>query len=1131
MTQTTDIQLLGDFVVRQNGQPVAALDSTRLQALLTYLLLHRGVPQLRHHIAFTFWPDSDEAQARTNLRNLLHRLRQVWPTVDEYLHIETKSLTWRTDVPLRLDVADFEQYVTDAHTAVSPATTYTTLQQAIALYQGDLLPGCYDDWILSERTRLGQLFRQALTTAVELAAAQEDYPTAVQISRQLLETDPLSETSYRQLMHLYAKSGDRAAALRVYYQCVATLRRELDIGPSTATQTAYQRLMTPTPPLAPHDSPAKSEANAPTKEPTLIGRQTEWQQLTNLWRQTAAEPPEATTPAPTLALLSGEAGIGKTRLADELLAWVRRQGATTAVTSCYAAEAELAFAPLAGWLKALPLDRLPPLWRTELARLRPQLLLDDPSLSPPGSLTEAWQQRRFFTALTQALQTARQPLLLLLDDLQWCDEETLAWLHTLLHRPPPLRLLLLATYRREEIPNPSLDALLATGRQLKRLTTLSLTRLSPADTAVLAAELLPHLPASPTADAFFRHTEGNPLFIVETARAMQGGDWDLNQTSPLPLPDNVQAMLESRLAQLSATAREVASLAAVMGRSFTFDVVGQASDLGENELLTALDELWQRRIVMPREEQGYDFSHEKLREVVYEGLSPARRRWLHGRVLDALHPPRDETIGALAYHAARAGRHSEAARYALQTGQLALNRFAYREAVTHFSQALEHLDQLDPAQTTAQYDALNGRAQAWYALSDQAALEADLAHLQTLADVQNNPHWQAEVAWRRAELAWLQGDQSTAQALAEAGLTWAREAGDGAREAAFLETLARVARNKGDYHQARRWVEAAHERFTAVGHHFGTASTLDKLANLTLEAGDAPQAAIMHAEAAAIFRELQATPYEARALSGRALALKMMGDYETARQTHRELLATAETFDDRHNQWVQQILLGNIAYELGDYATAVSWFGRALTLAQQLNNPRDLSMNLNNLGEAHREMGAITEARRYYEEGLALNRAKGFERGEANSLHGLGLVYLNQNQPAAARDVLQATCALWRTLGERLKLAESLASLALAALAEGQLREAQTHIAAALTMLGEEQNYPTHRRWVYFAAYQVWDAVGDDGADEQARLYLNQAAQAVAEIGAKLPPTAVGQFQQARLNQQIAAAKRFGNAG
>ena len=154
-------------------------------------------------------------------------------------------------------------------------------------------------------------------------------------------------------------------------------------------------------------------------------------------------------------LLSGEAGIGKSRLAEELLAWAGQHQATVAKTRSYAAEGQLSLAPVTDWLRSdgfrPHLARLDPMWRTEIARILPELLAEHRELSRPEPIAEYGQRQRFFEALARAILAAPPPLMLLIDDLQWCDQETLEWLHFLLRFDPAARLLVVGTVRAEEL--------------------------------------------------------------------------------------------------------------------------------------------------------------------------------------------------------------------------------------------------------------------------------------------------------------------------------------------------------------------------------------------------------------------------------------------------------------------------------------------------------------------------------------------------------------------------------------------------------------------------------------------------------------------------------------------------------
>ncbi len=215
--------------------------SPRLQSLLAYLLIHRAAPQTRQQIAFLFWPETSDAQAQTNLRQLLHTLKRRFPNPEAYLRVDERTVGWRADAAYSLDVAIFENALGRAALAQGPAKI-AGLEQAVAAYAGDLMPGCYDDWILPVRERLAQAYVGAMEQLVLLHEERRNHASAIAHAQQLLRYDPLHEATYRRLMRLYALTGDRAAALRVYHTCASALERELDVAPSPATQEVYERL-------------------------------------------------------------------------------------------------------------------------------------------------------------------------------------------------------------------------------------------------------------------------------------------------------------------------------------------------------------------------------------------------------------------------------------------------------------------------------------------------------------------------------------------------------------------------------------------------------------------------------------------------------------------------------------------------------------------------------------------------------------------------------------------------------------------------------------------------------------------------------------------------------------------------
>ncbi len=295
--QVLRVHLLGEFRLFHGDQPVTTLNTARLQSLLAYLLLHRGTPQPRYHLAFQFWPDSSESQAHTNLRHLLHLLRRALPDADDWLCVDGATLLWRADVPCELDVVAFEGAVAGGRP-----------QEAIDLYGGDLLPSCYDDWIVPERERLHQLLLHALEQVTAAAEEGQDYRAAIAHAQRLLRLDPLREETHRHLIRLHALAGDRIGVVRAYATCTTVLHRELDIEPTPETHEAYRRGLAMA--AARHSTAGRPAAPPRTGPNTLplaltrfIGREREKSEVERL------------VATHRLLTLTGAGGVGKTRLA------------------------------------------------------------------------------------------------------------------------------------------------------------------------------------------------------------------------------------------------------------------------------------------------------------------------------------------------------------------------------------------------------------------------------------------------------------------------------------------------------------------------------------------------------------------------------------------------------------------------------------------------------------------------------------------------------------------------------------------------------------------------------------------------------------------------------------------------
>lgn len=633
MTLNLHIQLLGDFSISKDGQELLSGHSaTRRSLLLAYLLLKRNHRQSREQIAYLFWKDSTDRQARSNLRSLLTALRRQAPMLAACLRVDETHLCWRNDSTQVIDVAEFESALERAATfgqAEKIETLIDALKQAITLYTGELLPACYEDWVLAERQRLQTAYLDALLWLIDLLEKNDRNQEAIRYAELLWQADPLRETSIFLLMRLYASVGDRAQALSLYARCARLLVEELGVEPGSAIEELHRRLLQePERATGTHhneESPGKV-AHPP------IGRAEQWGNLVESWRSASAG-------AAHIVMLTGEAGVGKSYLAHEFCQWCSAQGAVVLSTTCPQARSPVAYVALASLLASNCLaHRIESLDAADLASLQmlsPALRRRHP-VRHAEALPSQWQQLRLHQALTALLTDPVSPTLIMVDDAQWCDEQSFEWLHYLFAMEPTARLLVLMAVGEggfEEIPFQRASAALLAKGHVRQI---ELPPFSFVETARLVQSASSQPLDERTIERLFAVSAGNPFFVIELVRMLD--DAPAVKSGLLTddaLPASISALVVHRLSGLSQAARHLLEIAAVVGVQFTLALLRRVERTTVNALHEVLDELWRCGLIVDAGNDIYAFRHELVRQVIYRQLSGVRRRHLHQRVAEA----------------------------------------------------------------------------------------------------------------------------------------------------------------------------------------------------------------------------------------------------------------------------------------------------------------------------------------------------------------------------------------------------------------------------------------------------------------------------------------------------------------
>jgi DNA-binding SARP family transcriptional activator len=601
------ISLLGGFQARVDASAIQ-LPTRKTQGLLAYLALHAGQPHDREKIQGLLWPEVASRQAQASLRQTLFTLRKTLPTKSVPALLTTTTTVALDPSHLWVDVAVLERHVGGA--------TQEALEGVASLYAGDLLEAFvideapFDQWIENERSRLREVALGTLDRLLYLQAAAGEPEKAIQTSLHALRLDPLRESTHRALMQLYAASGRRGAAVQQYRSLVSTLARELGVEPDSQTRRLHDEILrqdaggAPAPTsssrLPPLDATAGSgPARSPL--PPLIGRDSE---RTRLHRAVD----EAWRGAGKLSLLSGDAGVGKTRLLEDVASHAVRRGGRILRARCFESEKIL---PLAVWA---------------------DLLQGDPSLAMQDA-------RAVFDAVAGvlAVMAGEAPLLVVVDDLQWSDTMSLRLVSFLLRRVASPVCFMAAVRAEELAAAPFLQTVL---QELDREQLFLPTEIAPltrADHKRLVQALAPASVGADPASIFERIwalSEGNPRVVVETVRALEGGTFPAG-AAPWPVPSRIREIIQRHLAPLDASAQEALATAAVIGREFDFGLLRAACACPPRKLAATLEELVRMRILTGTGD-AFHFTHARVREVICGGLSSQRRKVLedavaHGR--------------------------------------------------------------------------------------------------------------------------------------------------------------------------------------------------------------------------------------------------------------------------------------------------------------------------------------------------------------------------------------------------------------------------------------------------------------------------------------------------------------------
>lgn len=1057
--EVLEVRLFGGFSVLYEGTPLPPLPSRSARLLFAWLVLNAGRPQPRSVLADRFWPDMVESRAR---RRLSHALWQVQDCLGElspehgYLVARGDEVLFDAATPYWLDVEDFEQRLDRIdHAEAIDAAAMRNLRQCVSLYQGELLAGSYEAWVIEEQDRLRQRYGTALGRLVDACKQRGNFEEALTFAQRLTHEAPLREDVHREVMRLCVLLGQPSQALEQFERCRSVLMEELGTDPSAETLQLRERIT--------QTRDVGVTRRAPVDQLVshrLVGRDDHRVTLVDQMERTLAG-------STAMVFVEGEPGIGKSQLLAQAAEDARWRGFTVLWGECagsalpYAAIREALEPELDAVRVAQLRAHVEPVWMAEASRLLPTLAGGIQRQGPAAPLDGADGAERMREALVQVVagMATIEPLMFVVEDAHRADQETLELLRSLSRQAAFSRLLVVLSFRdadarHDEVVWPGLRAVDRDARPLR----IKLEPLSAFETAGLLREVLRtnEVPRS-FAASVHRESGGNPLYVLELLRALrdagslQAEHRERLETLSVPVTDGLRTVIGDRLDYLDDHARRVVDVGAVLGNDFTLETLRASCELDPRTLTDAVGDLV-RRNLLEFSGEACRFTHAATRRVVLSRLDEEAVRRLHAAAGDALEQTDPTQVEALALHFQSAGRADRAVPYLHQAAQRALELHAYATACHHLTTAVE-LSATVPRAVDEQFDLLS--------------------LLETVLGVLGRRDEQAEVL---DQLDAITGDRVDRRV--EARL----------RRATYLGHVDRF----GDA------IEAAGEAVDLAPASDGplVGRALTALGQVRSWSGDNEHAATDLAEACNHLADAPIEEGQARFSLG--AALRAVQRFDEARTALERALHIAEAHD--HMVGTVQALgaMADLDAETGRPEDAVERYEQAVDLARQIGYRHREGVGLVNLGTVQLSVGRPVPALEAYDQAVGVFEGLGNRRG-------IAMVQLNRawlrhrwfgQDEEAERDALAAH-RYFQDVGNRALVAVCLETLAGIARRRGDYEKAHHEladgIAAARAAADQRASVQILRGQVELAL-----VAGDLGA---ARGHIDEARELVAALG------------------------------
>ncbi len=1068
------VNMFGEFRVRRGGDLVEGeeWDRQKTRSLLKLLLTRPGRAFSRDDILETLWPGMSPKAAERSLWVTVSLLRRVLePDLERgsdsrYILQRRPGYAFDERADCRVDAWEFEEHRKKAEAAREtgePVKAINEYRSALDLVEGEFLgEDPYEDWAIEARQEWRERHLSVLAGLADCLAQKGRYTEAIGFCEKALALDRYREDLHRRLMLYHYCAGEQGLALQAYRNYAGVLEKELGTAPSPELARLEEQIQA-------RDVPGVDEGRRRYPRPRrplwfpyslsrthFVGRDREYALLAERLREAAGGRGGA-------VVVEGEAGVGKTRLVEEFLGYARSRGVCALSGRCYERDLAVPLEPI--------LEAVSPLVNTDAmfaAGTKYTGITDHRPQATEYGRTQVY--REIAGELIRISRDAgHEALVLFVDDMQWADPATLEFLSYAARRIVDEPILLLFAYRREDAPLLS--------RWIHRLAerravtaTVNLERLSREDLSQVLARLssrgfgeLPRL-----AEFLHRESEGNPFYAVEYLRwLIEAGIVRIDARRHIcalegeglaggVLPSGIQALIEARLADLDEATSSLLEFAAVVGRTFDLGLLRTATSRREAEIFACLGPVMASGLVVETPQGEYYFSHDKLRQSVYEGMSGPRLRELHLQVAGALKDTGGEPA-ELAHHYLRAREWRPALENLVRAARRAEDGYAWETALETYARALEVAAKL-PDSEEERFELLEARERLLEHVDRREERAQTVAEIFALASRLGDRVRLADVHLRRMGALAALGDPSGVAEAGRAALAIFRDLGDRPGEARVHRELGYVRWVSKDYAGALKANFEALRIHRELGDRPGEAGDAGNIAQVYRGMGDHEQALWWAGEATRLYHELGDKVGEGMRLTTMAAIHRERGDLKTALSLNLKTLRLNDEVGAKKLNVAQHSTCGTLHLSLGDSETALEHFRHAARLARKIGYVRDEGNALMSVGFALERLGDPSGAADAYRRAVELLKIACQESGSEEELsaraeaQGLLATVLHRSldRPEEALISYKAATETCRELGDEGRLCGTLLSLAGLRWKVGRLEESARDYEEAL---------------------------------------------------------------------------------